>query len=263
LLAYLSYAEGFKSGGINYLLLSRTDLSLYNPEKSSTWELGSKLQFLDRRLRVNAAVFHTLYKDIQFEHFFFNPAVCGTGTFFCSRTLNAAEARIQGVELEMTAAAARGLELFANVAYMQNKVTKVDAALIALRALDPTVLNLGTTLPRAPDWTVTIGGSYAFAVGELGGLTLRADYGYKTLVYFDSADVRGAAQGGYGIVNAGISFETIAGRWEFALNGQNLADKLYATNGTGTTFPSDGYAIVSYGPPRTVTGSFRYRFGVH
>jgi len=130
LLAYLSYAEGFKSGGINYLLLSRTDLTLYNPENSSTWELGSKLQFLDRRLRINAAVFHTLYKDIQFEHFFYNPAVCGTGTSFCSRTLNAAEARIQGVELEMTAAAARGLELFANVAYMQNKVTKVDAALI-------------------------------------------------------------------------------------------------------------------------------------
>jgi iron complex outermembrane receptor protein len=262
-LTYLSYAEGFKSGGVNYQLLSLRDFTLFNPEKASTWELGSKLQFFDRRLRVNTALFRTAYKDIQFEHLFFNPVVCGTRTFFCSRTLNAAEARIQGVEVETTAAPVRGLELFANVAYMQSKVTKVDPALIALRAFDPTVLNLGTTLPRTPDWTVTTGASYSFDVGQRGKLTLRADYSYKSRVYFDSADVRGAAQAGYGIANAGISFDTISGRWQFALNAQNLADKLYATNGTGTTFPADGYAVVSYGAPRTVTGSFRYRFGVH
>ena len=261
-LAYVSYAEGFKSGGLNYVILSRNDLTLFDPETTATWELGTKLQFFDQRLQVNTAIFHTLYEDLQFEHFFFSADVCGTGTFFCSRTLNAAQAEIDGVEVEIAAMPFKGFELFANATYMDNEVTEVDPELVALQAFDPTVLNLDTTLARTPEWTATGGASYSFSLGQLGGLTLRADYSYRSLVYFDTANVSGASQDAYGLFNAGISFDTNDGRWRIAVSGQNLTDKLFATSGTGTTLPSDGYAFVSYGAPRTLTASFRYRFGV-
>ena len=249
-LTYISYAQGFKSGGFNYVTLFRTDLSIYNPEKTATWEAGIKSQLFDRHLRANLAVFHTTYKDLQFESFFAPGVVCPT---FCSRTLNAAEAKIKGAELELTAAPARGLDLFANVAYMRNKVTKVDS-----RALN--LVNLNSVLPRTPKWTATVGGSYRFDVSQ-GTITLTADYSFRSLSYFDFSNQIAAAQDDLGLFNAGVSFETRDKHWQFSIVAKNITNKLYASSGTGTTVRSDGYAFVFYGPPRTITASVRYRFG--
>jgi iron complex outermembrane receptor protein len=250
-LGYLSYAEGFKSGGFTYVTLFASDLSQYKPEHTKTWELGFKSEFWDRRLRANTALFYTDYSDLQFESLFPAGVVCPT---FCSRTLNAADARIEGAEVELTAVPIEHLDLFANAAYMQNQVTHVDAD-----ALSQVTLN--SKLPRTPDWTATVGGNYTWMLGNAGSITLRADYSFRSRVYFDFSNVPQAGQGNLGLVNAGISYSTPDGRWQFALNGQNLTNELYATSGTGTTVRSDGYAFVFYGPPRTITASIRYRFG--
>lgn len=251
LLVYGSYSKGFKSGGFTYVTIFQTDLSTYKPEQTETWEVGLKADLLDRRLRVNAAAFHTRYKDLQFESFFAPGVVCPS---FCSRTLNAAAAKIEGVELEVTAAPAAGLELFSNLAYMHNEVTRVDANALSQ-------VNLNSKLPRTPKWTITVGGSYIFDLGSRGSVMLRGDYSYRSLSYFDFANQPGASQPHYGLINAGISWTTADNRWQFTVSGQNLTNKLYANAGTGATFNSDGYTFVTYGAPRTVTGSIRYRFG--
>jgi iron complex outermembrane recepter protein len=260
-MGYVTYSEGYKSGGVNYQLLSRNDYTLYNPERTSNWETGTKLQFLHRRVRLNTALYDTLYKDMQFEHTFYNAAVCGGETNFCARTLNAAAARIYGVESELTALPGGGLQLFANAAYMHARVTEVDPAVIALLAVDPTVINLHTILPETPRWTATAGASYVVAFGDIGELTLRGDYSYQSLVYFDTSDEPGASQGGFSLVNVGAFFDTTDGHWRLALSIENAMNKLYASNGTGTTLPSSGFSFVSYGPPRQITGSVRYRLG--
>ena len=60
---YLTYSEGFLSGGISEAPTG--DLETFEPEEVENWELGIKLDLLDRRLRVNAALFHSDYKNRQ------------------------------------------------------------------------------------------------------------------------------------------------------------------------------------------------------
>jgi iron complex outermembrane receptor protein len=87
LTAYASYGVGFRSGGFNSLgseatvngtfgtyptapLEVRDD---YDKEVTDTYEIGVKSQWLDNRLRVNAAAFYTDIDDYQFFNFFAGP----------------------------------------------------------------------------------------------------------------------------------------------------------------------------------------------
>jgi iron complex outermembrane receptor protein len=89
---------------------------------------------------------------------------------------------------------------------------------------------------------------------------MRLDYGYKSLTHMDFSNAPSVAQGGYGLLNARISFATRDDRWQVALSGQNLTDKLYFDNGVGSYLGAFGFTYVFYGPPRTITASVRYRF---
>jgi iron complex outermembrane receptor protein len=87
LTAYASYGVGFRSGGFNSLgseatvngafgtfptapLNVRDD---YDKEVTDTYEIGVKSQWLDNRLRVNAAAFYSDIDDYQFFNFFAGP----------------------------------------------------------------------------------------------------------------------------------------------------------------------------------------------
>ncbi|MCS6946899.1 MAG: TonB-dependent receptor, partial [Steroidobacteraceae bacterium] len=65
-LTYLSAAKGEKTGGFN---LARYPTFLnqgeFEAETNTTFELGLKSDWLDRRLRVNAAVYYIDWKDLQ------------------------------------------------------------------------------------------------------------------------------------------------------------------------------------------------------
>jgi iron complex outermembrane receptor protein len=84
---YGSYGVGFRSGGFNSLGSAATvngtfgsyptaPLEVkddYDKEVTGTFELGVKSQWLDNRLRVNAAAFYTDIDDYQFFNFFAGP----------------------------------------------------------------------------------------------------------------------------------------------------------------------------------------------
>ena len=102
MMVYGSYTDGFKSGGFDM----RGNQSVnpkagdpYQPETVDTYELGVKSEWLDRRLRLNAAVFTSAYDDMQVT---VQRAVNNT---VASQVLNAASADINGIELEATAVA--------------------------------------------------------------------------------------------------------------------------------------------------------------
>jgi iron complex outermembrane receptor protein len=66
------------------------------------------------------------------------------------------------------------------------------------------------------------------------------------------------AQDSYGIVNAWISWLSGSGTWQFTINGKNLGDEEYLTN--GYNIPVLGILQGSYGAPETVTATLGYRF---
>uniref|UniRef100_UPI0025CD0A0C TonB-dependent receptor n=1 Tax=Phenylobacterium sp. TaxID=1871053 RepID=UPI0025CD0A0C len=65
---YVSYSQGFKSGGFDMradAILTPTSVNGYQPEKVDSFEGGLKGYFFDRRLSLNTAVFYSKYKDQQ------------------------------------------------------------------------------------------------------------------------------------------------------------------------------------------------------
>ena len=62
----------------------------------------------------------------------------------------------------------------------------------------------------------------------------------------------------YGLADAYLSWLAPGGKWRFAVNGKNLADKQYLTN--GYNIPSLGILQGAQGNPRTLTGTVEFKF---
>jgi iron complex outermembrane receptor protein len=65
-MVYASFSRGYKPGSLNApggVLTTRS----FAPETNTAFELGSKNQFLDRHLRLNAAAFYYVYKNMQYD----------------------------------------------------------------------------------------------------------------------------------------------------------------------------------------------------
>ncbi|SNS86189.1 iron complex outermembrane recepter protein, partial [Sphingomonas laterariae] len=63
---YGRFATGFKSGGFNDTAATNDAFdTAFDPEKLTSFELGTKGIFADGRLSLNLAVYHSIYKDFQ------------------------------------------------------------------------------------------------------------------------------------------------------------------------------------------------------
>ena len=65
-------------------------------------------------------------------------------------------------------------------------------------------------------------------------------------------------QDSYGLVDAWVAWLSPSAKWRFAINGKNLTDEEYLTN--GYNLPVLGSIQGSYGMPRTFVGTVEYRF---
>ena len=65
-LLYVSYSKGYKGGGINAPDVANSNRSTtYEPEFVNAYELGSKNEFLDGRMQLNATAFYYDYEGYQ------------------------------------------------------------------------------------------------------------------------------------------------------------------------------------------------------
>lgn len=110
--AYTSWTRGQRSGGYNL----RNSLSAgsvpgpYDEETVDAFEIGLKSEMMNRRLRLNVAAYQNQYTDLQ-------RTVFGPGGGVSQIKLNAADAVIQGVEIEVTALLSESFTLTGWVAY--------------------------------------------------------------------------------------------------------------------------------------------------
>ncbi len=241
---YLAISRGFKGGGFNASRsLSRTELVPFDQETVWATEAGLKTELLDNRLRLNAAAFYYDYEDIQFASFL----VIDGELFLVIQ--NAAQGRIQGVELELEAHPAPGLTLAATLAYLDTEYTDLVAEGGA---------SLDGQIPKSPEWSHTLSLQYAFELEDRGSLILRGDYSYKDDYFNDVANSSFIAQEGFGLLNARVIYATPSDRWEFALSGTNLGDEEYLEHGFAAL--SAGLATGIAGRPREWALSVQYQF---
>jgi|TARA_R100000501_G_scaffold17919_3_gene35031 iron complex outermembrane receptor protein len=254
-LLYVSATRGFKSGGYDYGASNAADASAgYGPEKLWSYEAGLKSDLLDRRLRLNLTGFYYDYTDLQVQSY------VQIGASFGARTENAATARVKGIEAEIVGRPVNGLELTANIAYLDAKYRDYpDAFVTTFGNFDAS----GKRLNNAPEWSATLGGSYTFDLADSGEIAIGADTHVQSAVYFTAANdgIGGVSnypeqQGSYGTVNARLGWTSADGIWRAQLIGTNLFDRDYIVGTANYTA-----AIAARpGRPREVLGQVSVRF---
>ncbi|OCC24213.1 hypothetical protein MB02_07705 [Croceicoccus estronivorus] len=158
--AYAKLTTGYVSGGIVAGIA-------FNPEKLTSYEIGIKGDFFDRKLRVNADAYYMDYKDLQVQQFLNGQLVYD----------NAGKAKVKGFEVELQAAPVRGLTLNTNIGYQ-----KFIYESFVVGGVDVGRDGLDIATPRdAPKWNLSLGGQYDFAEFSNGAVPfVRIDARYRS-----------------------------------------------------------------------------------
>lgn len=155
-LVYATYSEGFRPGGFNRKGCNNPNGSgglsaaacsanrAYAPDKVTNYEIGAKLGLFDRKLQVNLAAYVISWRDIQIAAFNQN---ISNQTF----VNNLANARIHGIEGDITARPSKGLTISAGFSYNDTKLTGCSAGEVAqLLCKQGVIAPAGTPLALSP-----------------------------------------------------------------------------------------------------------------
>ncbi len=237
MMAYVSYARGFLSGGHDFHMANSVEDLYFDPEHTNSYEAGIKTSFLNQRVIVNADVFHIDISDKQVVEY---PV---GGSPIERDVTNAAEASSQGFEIELTARPAAGLNLFAGLGYTKSVFDNWLTALPSGASFDYN----GNYLADAPEFTFHLGARYHVANGLFLGADLLGvgDY-YHAPENTQKID-------GYETVNLKIGYEQET--FDVVLWADNVFDKEYFTS----KFRWQG-TLVNEGAPRSMGIRFTYRF---
>jgi outer membrane receptor protein involved in Fe transport len=156
---YFIYSTGFRPGGNNRTAFSfgkTQQVAPFKSDKLTNYELGWKTSWLDHKLFVNGALFWEEWKDVQYSE----PGLLGI--YF---TVNAGNARSQGIENQVTWKATQALTLSASGTWLVARLTTpfcdqangCDARVFAAS---------GTQLPVDPKLKLNGNAKYNFDIGR-------------------------------------------------------------------------------------------------
>jgi iron complex outermembrane receptor protein len=195
-MTYLTYSQGYKSGGFTQRVFPPLPATpTFNPETVRVYEGGFKWVGFDRKLRLNAAAYYTDYKDIQVQVF--------TGVAPVFR--NAAKARIQGFEVDFQAAPGDGWFIEGGIGYTDPKFKEIGAG--------ATELSVNSQFEKVSKWMLSAAISKEIKLGGYGSLMPRVDWSYRTHYFNDARNNPVIAQPGYHLVNGNIAWYSPDERW--------------------------------------------------
>jgi outer membrane receptor protein involved in Fe transport len=240
-LFYARLASGFRAGGPNRSPGGIVPAQ-YEPDKTQSYEIGFKGEFLGRRLAVDAAAYHIRWKDIQLLAT--NPVTTVNFQF------NGGGARSDGVELAAEARPVRGTTLNGWVVWNDAVLTdpiRVGAFAevgerLPIGSRFSSHLSLEHEIPGPSDWS----GFGAIAVSYVGDRKgpFRRTATAPRLDYpaYASADLRAGVRGG---------------PWSCTFFVANVTDERgKLSGGVGTGIPL-GFVYIT---PRTYGASLAYAF---
>lgn len=232
---YASYTEGFRSGAFD--ARARTIDSFLNsrpgPETVESIEIGLKSLLNDGRLLLNIALFQSDYTDIQ--KLALEPcagginAACPTG--FAQRLINAAEASIDGIEIETKAYVTDRLILEGSLGYVDasyDSFVGFDAD--GIRGYDPTTdPAAAAALPfeRVPELTYTVAADYNVPMADGSELDFRISYAYSDEFSNNATNTPYIATDSHGLVDASVSYTRESDGLKVTVFGRNITDEEY------------------------------------
>jgi outer membrane receptor protein involved in Fe transport len=276
ILFYASVGEGVKPGGFSQVGGSNPALGQYNPELLWSYEAGAKTTLLDRRLRLNASIFHMDYYDKQESVLLLVPiSVNPQGNL--ALTKNIGQATINGLEMNFAAVLTPEFTLtgaythlntdYTNYVVTSNTPLTIDRAgrcqLIATGTDGNTCqLNLdGNQLEDAPPdvWTLEL--DYRHQFSDDLSLVAEADGNYHSKRYI--IDTNNWWLNPYYLMNMSIGLEaqkwTLTAYMTNVLNDKSIENAEYVNDNVSGTSGLD--AMAPFLPdPRQIGIRARYKF---
>jgi outer membrane receptor protein involved in Fe transport len=241
---YVSVSRGYKGGGFNTGTSVPTDRRQYDPEYLWNFEVGTKGNFLERRLQSNIAMFYNLRRDQQLKFAIQdNPSDPLSYTYI---TESSAEGQSVGVELENTYQALPWWQLFASGSLMHSDFTAVPPESSTLD---------GRAFSVAPAWQYSVGTRTELG----GGVYARLEFAGKDAFYFDDSNDQRSAP--YSLFNASLGWRR--GGWQVLAWSRNLFNERYDIRGfyfgnEPPDYPNKRY--VQRGDPRAFGVTVSYEF---
>ncbi|CAN7541680.1 TonB-dependent receptor [Phenylobacterium sp. LjRoot219] len=265
------------------------DLMELDPEKSKSYEIGLKANFLDRRGQVNLALYRQKFNGLIYrglptyylsDNGFTAPSV---STFqFTSN----ADAKVKGVDLDASFQATSRWRINGAVSYADGKI---DNDFIPCNdgnfdgvpdAIVPTVAGFqaagerialcrsNRSVSQSPKWNLSLQSEYLFPISDRVDGYVRGLFTY----YPDNPrDNETFTIDAYGLLNLYAGVRDAGGGWEVAVFAKNVTKtsqvisqeslQVQSQGGLGNYFGPTGYYNVRYTPPRQVGLNVRYAFG--
>ena len=182
-------AKGYRAGGFNPT--SPAGSPIYEEEASWNVEGGVKALWAGGRVATNASVFRTDWEDLQLNL----PNVFVPGQFYIA---NAGAAVSTGVELEVAARAATGVDLFGSFGYTHARFD--DGVVIGATDVG------GNEIFNTPDFTSAFGVQVSHAITNGALVFGRVETSVRGAFYYDEANTEG--QDTYALTNlrGGVRF---------------------------------------------------------
>jgi iron complex outermembrane receptor protein len=268
LTTYVSYSEGFKSGGFDMrgdVVLTPDTVNGYDAETVKSYEVGLKGGAWDGRVSYNLAAFYSDYSNQQITRQ--QPTVVGSIASFVD---NAGASTIKGVELEGAVRIIDPLTLTYGVGYTDAKFDQYKTYQVVTNPNPPPAtvtvpVDLSNTavFQNTPEWNGNLSLNYTQPLRSGWGSVLATLSGsYRDSYHmFEFPNALIDQTKSYTLVDASLGWTSSNDKFRVQAVGRNLTDEHYKIG--GYYFPGALYGnIVNsfYGPPRTYSLSLSYRF---
>jgi len=219
------------------------DAESYDPETLWNYEMGVKTDLLDRRLRLNAAMFYMDWSDLQVA--FQENLINSNGDFILFGGVdNAESATSKGAEISATALLTENIIMNFNVGYLDAKFESFTALIDRFnRVLD------GRTMPNSPEWTVSADAEYDYRLNDNWDGYVRLEWTYRdeirsttTALIYEGFPWEVPS---YNYFNLRAGFQ-YGENLKLVIYAENLFDKVYFTNAYQKAFAGGLFIEPSY-----------------
>jgi len=255
---YANAAKGYKSGGYSTFgidndgsqdyggpLAPGSEPLAFEPETTTSYEIGSKMMLLDKSMQLNLAYFTFDYQDLQMIIFEGGSQL----------VKNVGEAKNQGIEADVRWTPTDNWDFRVAGAWMDSEITK------EIEEGDGT---LGNKLPMAPELSGSMVASY-FHYMDTGIVTLIAQWVYQSEIYGGPGNYETAKVDSWNELGMRAMYES-EDEWSVSIYIDNVTNEEYFERGweNADADNQNGFGLVNTfvwpAKPRTVGVSFDMNF---